>query len=211
MSNEICNLPENPTSLSLVTLFLQGNQSLSRIPESFFQHMHNLRVVDLSHTDIKELPSSVSNLVSLRGLFLLECDCLITLPSQIGNLKKLKVLHLGGRYGKFEYLPIEIQQLTLLRSLQVSFGGDIPPNRVMVPNGIISRFSLLENLSIRVNPYSPKCGKSIVEEVGSLKQLTQLLEFRFATLESFEHFLRESYPWKNSKLEVIWVHFELQQ
>ncbi|XP_043725894.1 disease resistance protein At4g27190-like [Telopea speciosissima] len=204
MGNNKCriiNLPENPRSLSLVTLFLQHNRrSLTRIPESFFEHMHKLRVLDLSDTDIRELPSSVSNLVSLRGLFLLDCLSLVTLPSQIGNLKKLQVLHLGGRYGMFEYLPIEIQQLTLFRSLRVSFYSIPSGNRLMVPNGIISRLSLLENLSICVADPSPKFGESIAEEVGTLKQLTQL-EFKFTTLESFEHFLRESYPWKNQSLK----------
>ncbi|XP_043725895.1 disease resistance protein At4g27190-like [Telopea speciosissima] len=212
MCNNKChiNLPENPTSLSLVTLFLQHNRSLTRIPELFFEHMHNLRVLDLSDTDIREFPSSVSNLVSLRGLFLLNCSSLVTLPSQIGNLKKLQVLHLGGSYGKFEYLPIEIQQLTLLRSLQVSFYRIPGGNRLMVPNGIISRLSLLENLSIHVHHHSPKFGESIGEEVGSLKQLTQLLKFHFTSLESFEHFLRGSCPWKNQTLKSFRfiVHFE---
>ncbi|XP_043725897.1 putative disease resistance protein At1g63350 [Telopea speciosissima] len=201
MGNNKCriNLPENPTSLLLVTLFLQHNRRLTKIPESFFEHMHNLRVLDLSYTHIRELPSSVSNLVNLRGLFLLSCPYLVTVPSQIGNLKKLQVLHLGGRH--LECLPIEIQQLTLLRSLQVSF-YEIPSGnrRLMVPNGIISRLSLLENLSIRAYGGYSDFGESIVEEVGSLKQLTQL-EVKFTTLESFEHFLRESYPWKNQSLK----------
>ncbi|XP_043725918.1 disease resistance protein At4g27190-like [Telopea speciosissima] len=203
MHNKIGNLPENPASLLLETLFLQYNGNLRRIPESFFEHMHNLRVLDLSGTLVSELPSSVSNLVSLGGLFLLDCPNLVTLPSQIGNLKKLQVLHLGDIYGNFEYLPIEIQQLTLLRSLQVKFdripGGN---HRLMVPNGTISRLSLLENLSIRVHMGKyPKFGESIAEEVGSLKQLTQLLEFHFTSLEGFEHFLRESCPWKNQTLK----------
>ncbi|XP_042483647.1 disease resistance protein At4g27190-like [Macadamia integrifolia] len=208
MCNKLCSLPKNPTSLLLETLFLQGNPNLSRIPESFFEHMHNLRVLDLSYTAVGELPSSVTNLVSLRGLYLVQCHDLVTLPSQIGNLKKLQVLHLGGStvgcIGNFRCLPIEIQQLTLLRSLQVSFYGGISSgNRLMVPNGIISRLYLLEDLSIDVETEghkSPKFGETIAEEVCSLKELTQL-QFHFTTLESFEYFLSESCPWKNQNLK----------
>ncbi|XP_042514862.1 disease resistance protein SUMM2-like [Macadamia integrifolia] len=188
MRSKIHNLPENPTSLLLETLFLRDNRSLSGIPESFFEHMHNLRVLDLSETDIRELPSSVSRLVNLGGLFLLDCPYLVTLPSEIGNLKKLRLLHIGvkGR-GNFECLPSEIRQLTLLRSLEVTF-NKIPISgfqELMLPNGIIPTLSLLENLRICIGcNLSPKLVKTIAQEVGSLKELTAF-EFRSETLESF--------------------------
>ncbi|KAK9232297.1 hypothetical protein WN943_022543 [Citrus x changshan-huyou] len=48
MQNEITNLTEIPTCPHLLTLFLDNNESL-KIPNDFFQYMHSLKVLNLSH------------------------------------------------------------------------------------------------------------------------------------------------------------------
>ncbi|XP_077227826.1 disease resistance protein At4g27190-like [Tasmannia lanceolata] len=143
MRNELNSLPPSPYCLKLLTLLLQRNRTLTKIPASFFDHMASLRVLDLSDTSIESLPESVSNLVSLRALFLNNCENLKTLTSQVGALKELDVLALGDGT-EIDCLPIEIEELTKLRLLDVSC------HELKVR---ISRLSLLEDLCIEVDPY----------------------------------------------------------
>uniref|UniRef100_A0A5B7BTF0 Putative Disease resistance protein n=1 Tax=Davidia involucrata TaxID=16924 RepID=A0A5B7BTF0_DAVIN len=58
----------SPRCPRLSTLLLQRNWFLERIPNSFFVHMRALRVLDLSHTSIGNLPDTLSDLESLTAL-----------------------------------------------------------------------------------------------------------------------------------------------
>jgi disease resistance protein RPS2 len=49
--------------------------------DSFFEKLHGLNVLDLSHTNIKKLPSSASDLVNLTSLLLSNCKRLRHVPS----------------------------------------------------------------------------------------------------------------------------------
>ncbi|XXG53089.1 hypothetical protein AAC387_Pa03g1247 [Persea americana] len=111
---------ERPNCGSLSTLLLQYNDQLRMIPNSFFECMHSLCIIDLSWTEIESLPSSLWSLVNLRGLYLKNCRKLKELPSQVGALKQLEVLHLGGCTA-IKYLPAGVGELTRLKRLIVGF------------------------------------------------------------------------------------------
>ncbi|RWR97700.1 disease resistance protein RFL1-like protein [Cinnamomum micranthum f. kanehirae] len=144
------------------------------IPDSFFERMHSLCILDLSGTEIKSLPSSLCNLVNLRGLYLKDCRKLEELPSQVGALRQLEVLHLGGTTA-IRYLPREVGELTRLKRLIVGlkrcdwqiFRDDDDEDpcseddddedtkewnmKLRVPTGIIPKLPYLEELSLSVN------------------------------------------------------------
>ncbi|KAF7120506.1 hypothetical protein RHSIM_Rhsim13G0171500 [Rhododendron simsii] len=95
INRDLRNLPESPNCPMLVTLLLQGNGLLGVIPKTFFNNMPNLKVLDLSHTDIKSLPTSMSKLASLRELVLLDCDSLEAFPAGvICRLSQIEVFKL---------------------------------------------------------------------------------------------------------------------
>ena len=75
MQNEIVEIPSShsPMCPNLSTLLLCQNLCLRIIADSFFKQLHGLKVLDLSSTAIKRLPDSVSDLVSLTALLLIEC------------------------------------------------------------------------------------------------------------------------------------------
>ncbi|KAJ4718612.1 Disease resistance protein [Melia azedarach] len=101
MKNQIDEIPSDmsPNCPSLSALLLQRNFSLRRIPECFFVHMKRLKILDLSFTDIEDLPNSVSDLINLRSLLLQRCRRLQRIPS----LEKLSAL----QYLDFDETGIE--------------------------------------------------------------------------------------------------------
>ncbi|XVF70475.1 hypothetical protein PTKIN_Ptkin11bG0164500 [Pterospermum kingtungense] len=96
MENSIVR--ETPPHLSpecpqLSTLLLQRNHGLGSIPEPFFESIPQLKVLNLSYTNISVLPESISNLKKLNALILAYCRELTYLPS-LAKLKALKKLDL---------------------------------------------------------------------------------------------------------------------
>ncbi|KAJ3680027.1 hypothetical protein LUZ60_016305 [Juncus effusus] len=109
-----------------------------------FSHMKCLRALDLSYTDIKELPSSINHLTHLRylvltkinlqrlpesicGLFKLQtldlkhCEFLNEIPWGIKHLFSLKHLELPKPNNSSVYIPPGIGQLITLTKLPVFF------------------------------------------------------------------------------------------
>ncbi|XP_077231944.1 disease resistance protein At4g27190-like [Tasmannia lanceolata] len=199
MHNELKSLPQSPYCLKLLTLLLQGNGTLTKIPASFFDHMASLRVLDLSYTSIESLPESICNLLSLRALFLNSCRNLKTLTSQVGALKELDVLAIGDGT-KIDCLPIEIEELTKLRLLHVSC------HELKVR---ISRLSLLEDLRIKVDPYDGRWDESfancMTEEICSLRELTHLGFYYFPNVECLEQFVHGSLSWKEKHIKTFQI------
>ncbi|XP_056171685.1 disease resistance protein Roq1-like [Syzygium oleosum] len=76
---------------SLQTLSLKGCPKLEKFPD-IPEKMEHLGDLDLKHMAIKELPTSIENLVSARTIELSHCKNLTTLPSSIYKLKNLKSL-----------------------------------------------------------------------------------------------------------------------
>ncbi|KAI8028669.1 Disease resistance protein [Camellia lanceoleosa] len=119
IENKFDKLPDCPNSGSLSTLFLQENLALKSIPASFFEQMTSLKVLDLCHTGIELLPSSLSKVIGLKVLYLSYCEYLKELPSSFGKLEHLEVLDIRG--SGFNNIPSYIGNLNGLRHFRVSF------------------------------------------------------------------------------------------
>ena len=113
ISQKLYNLPCRPACTKISTLLLQKNPSLTKIPESFFEYMCDLRVLDLYDTRIKSLTSSISSLINLRVLYLNNCSELVELPPALEKLKSLEILDL--RCTGILTLPEQLAQLTGLK------------------------------------------------------------------------------------------------
>ena len=207
ISQKLYNLPCRPACTKISTLLLQKNPSLTKIPESFFEYMCDLRVLDLYDTRIKSLTSSISSLINLRVLYLNNCSELVELPPALEKLKSLEILDL--RCTGILTLPEQLAQLTGLKCLRVSFKQNFGcPNHIngqqeeMIPSNVIASLSSLQELSIDVN-FKNQIWNQIVdrvaEEVASLEALTSLC-FYFPKLSCFETFIENSKSWKRNSM-----------
>ncbi|KAJ9692609.1 hypothetical protein PVL29_011600 [Vitis rotundifolia] len=166
MHNQIEKLTGSPTCPNLSTLLLDLNRDLRMINNGFFQFMPNLRVLSLSNTKIVELPSDISNLVSLQYLDLSETK-IKKLPIEMKNLVKLKTLNLCS--SKLSSIPRGlISSLLMLQAVSMYRCG--PYDQVV--EGSIESYD----------------NESLVEELESLKYLTDL-GITIASASAFERFL----------------------
>ncbi|KAD6795470.1 hypothetical protein E3N88_06366 [Mikania micrantha] len=181
----------------LAKLFLQENNSLTRLPSSFFQHMPVLLVLDLSHTNIQSLPPSISKLCSLEEFILQDCSLLIELPSEIGALKNLKLFDLEGT--EIMYLPKEIGKLGSLEHLRVSFSVHADDYKErngiqqIIPRTTILKLAKLKELSISVSPEAEWWEGELLEAImGDLLFLPDLktLNLYLPTSKALQQFLR---------------------
>ncbi|KAI4354366.1 hypothetical protein L6164_003235 [Bauhinia variegata] len=138
---EQCHIHELPEMLDNPELKLlhfnkvnANNQSL-KIPDSFFEGVMNLKVLDLTRLIISSLPMSLSSLTKLKTLCLDRCA--LGGMAALASLKNIEILSLLN--SSITMLPTEIGQLTRLRMLDLSSSGIelIPPN-------VISRLINLE-------------------------------------------------------------------
>ncbi|KAM3232388.1 disease resistance protein like [Capsicum annuum] len=121
VSNEIECLPDCFTKCPKTTsLLLQGNEPLEKIPHEFFLAFPALRVLNLSLTGIRELPSSINSLCQLRALILQYCFKLKELPP-VANLHNLQVLDCD--HSVLGCLPQGMDNLTNLRLLNLSYSS----------------------------------------------------------------------------------------
>ncbi|XP_058075713.1 disease resistance protein RPS2-like [Magnolia sinica] len=160
MNNYIKEITETPQCPNLFTLMLQMNSHFENVHTDFFQFMPVLKVLDLSHSSIKELPVGMDNLAELRYLNL-SCTCIESLPKEIGNLTKLKHLDLEST-----------------DCLQI------------IPRGAISRLSelIVMNLKQSYSKWEEGSGGCNMTELVGLKRLTHL-QICIETLEALERLL----------------------
>ncbi|KAL6285846.1 hypothetical protein ACE6H2_010236 [Prunus campanulata] len=118
MGSGIKSLDETPRSPNLLTLFLRGSH-LEMIVDDYFDFMPMLRVLDLSENIlITELPSGVSNLVSLQHLNLSKTG-IKRLPMEITACACLKYLNLEQMF-KLDFVPTNLlSSFPLLKVLRI--------------------------------------------------------------------------------------------
>jgi disease resistance protein RPS2 len=206
-NDKLCTLPEMPSwRMKLLTLFLHRNLSFEVIPESFFELMKNLQVLDLHRTGITSLPSSISSLTSLKALYLNSCNNLEELPTGIKNLIHLEILDI--RDTKINVIPIEIQGLTKLKCLRLSLSdvGMGQSSNAEFGKDVLSKLSLLEELRINVDEKGfPQLGTfmyDISRGVASLEKLTSL-SICFPGVDYLEEFISNFHLWRDE-------HFKFQ-
>lgn len=172
-NNSLATLPDAPHSSQLSTLFVQKYSKHKKIPDSFFQHMCSLLVLDLYMTEIMTLPSSIYMLSNLKVLYLNGCTVLKELPSLIVQLKSLEVLDIRG--SGVSRLPHEMEDLTRMRRLLLSFTMSTQDNF-----DAIFRLSGLEELIIDVDSEMEDwCSNLIEDVVEKVSKLSRLISFQF--------------------------------
>ncbi|XP_016666336.2 disease resistance protein RPV1 [Gossypium hirsutum] len=116
--NLVC-LPDSFYKLkSLKTFDLEGCSRLEIFPE-VMDTMEELYELDLSRTSLKELPSSIGNLIGLKGLRLKYCENFICLPDNLYKLKSLMTFHLCG-CSRLEIFPEVMDTMGELYDLDLS-------------------------------------------------------------------------------------------
>ncbi|TYI41823.1 hypothetical protein ES332_A01G053200v1 [Gossypium tomentosum] len=180
MMNMVSEIPPSlsPNCQNLSTLLLQNNESLKRISESFFQHMHSLSVLNLSYTSIEQLPNSVSNLETLNALVLRGCKELRYVPS-LEKLKALRKLDLQGT--GIEKVPKGLEMLANLTYLNLC-----TESLNALPIAILPRLSCLQCLVLYVKSPSVKINGL---EATRLRKL-EVFEGRFNELIDFNAYIK---------------------
>ncbi|GLT96091.1 hypothetical protein SLE2022_137380 [Rubroshorea leprosula] len=147
MFNQIEDIPSSMASSTctrLTTLLLADNE-LSTIPESVFEHMPELKILDLSfNIQLSSLPNSVSKLVKLTTL-LLESTSVEKVPS-LSGLGSLKKLNLSDT--KIKEVPEGLGMLKNLKCLFLCKLGLWNPEIDEIVNEVLSNLSELQELIV---------------------------------------------------------------
>lgn len=174
MNNSITKLPDREIHCpETLTLLLQGNFPLDRVPEKFLEGFPALRVLNLSGTRIHSLPLSLLQLHDCRALLLRDCFYLEDLPP-LGGLTKLQDLDLSAT--SIRELPRGMENLSNLRRLNLSRTHYLKK----IQAGIVCRLSSLELLDMTLSNYHWRVkgqedeGQTNFEELGCLEQLLVL-------------------------------------
>jgi len=162
-----------------VKLFLldSANRSLE-IPDTIFEGMGSLEVLDLTRLNLSSLPTSILSLTSLHTLCL--DQCVLENMDIVGDLTNIKILSLWK--SSMIKLPNKIRQLTELRMLDLSNSGIevIPPN-------IISSLTKLEELYMGNTSIKWEDENSAEQkENASLAELRQLYNLTALELQIHE-------------------------
>ncbi|GKV49044.1 hypothetical protein SLEP1_g55817 [Rubroshorea leprosula] len=179
VGNNISKIPLelSPNCPTLSTLILSNNYNLSEIPESFFEGMPELKVLDLSETGIEVLPNSISNLEKLSSMRLRWCQRLRHLPS-LAKLRALKKLDLNR--SKIEVVPQGMEKLISLEYLDLSDCYSL----VEIPMGMLSNLSNLQYLLLVSEKLKIKG-----EEVARLSKL-ETFEGGFNEIQGYNYFVK---------------------
>ncbi|CAN6213722.1 unnamed protein product [Urochloa humidicola] len=132
----------------------------TKIPSELITDFECLRALDLSNTNIMELPKSIGSLIHLRYLGL-DNTAIQTLPESICALFHLETIKLN-HCSSLTQLPQGIKLLLNLRCLE------IPHSNIQMPSGIgeLTRLQRLPLFAIRNEPSG--CG---IEELNELVNL----------------------------------------
>ncbi|XP_028060474.1 disease resistance protein At4g27190-like [Camellia sinensis] len=155
-------------TLTIVLEWDWHSNALLNVPDRFFSGMEKLTILELNRICMLP-PLSLAKLVNLRMLWLDNCELRdIAILKDLNN--NLEILSLQG--SNIKVLPSEIGQLTRLRLLDLGNCKKLTE----IPHGVLSNLSRLEELYILDDKYMFREESVIVnlDELGKLMQLTTL-------------------------------------
>ncbi|KAI3465704.1 hypothetical protein Pfo_022367 [Paulownia fortunei] len=179
MRNDLSSLCCEPKCPKLCTLLLQYNSIDKGILPTFFRHLQNLEVLDLSYTGIDNLPESLSHLESLHALLLRSCWNLWCVPT-LSKLKKLRVLDLT--YTPIEHMPEGMDMLENLQHLSLSYTRISGAASLPLVN-----YKFLESLSL-ICLLESSGGQNLVDVLASCSSLVEL-EVSFSCMQDFDRYI----------------------
>ncbi|GLT96081.1 hypothetical protein SLE2022_137300 [Rubroshorea leprosula] len=196
MFNQIEDIPSSMASSTctrLTTLLLAHNYLLT-IPESVFEHMPELKILDLSFNYKLSLPNSISKLVKLTTL-LLEETSLEKVPS-LSGLESLKKLNLRGT--NIKEVP---EGLGMLKNLKCLFLCGSNSSDILeideIADGVLSNLSKLQELIVNWSRIILKG-----DDVGRLNKL-EVFDGRFPTVNDVRIFLKSQPNKLNSYFIIV--------
>ncbi|KAK6934306.1 NB-ARC [Dillenia turbinata] len=191
MNNDISKIPPNfiPRCHQLSTLLLCRNHSLTTIPDSFFWNLQKLHVLDLSYTNIKNLPDYISELTSLRTMLLRGCSKLERMP-YLGKLTELEKLDLS--FTSMGEVPNGTDMLVSLKSLNLC-----RTRLKVIPDQILCKLDRLECLLVGV----------LVGKVEMLMSL-QKLEILGCGFENGEEYYRYTGWCRSQEKRVLTMPYD---
>jgi Leucine-rich repeat (LRR) protein len=158
------------------------------IPETFFNNLRNIRVLDLRRTSITSLPKSIVALKHLSVLNLVNTP-LVVLPDSLGNLAGMEQLQLD-LCRDLTHLPRSLASLTKLRILTFDISGNVWKDRwnvwrrKCVLEDLLSLVAL-EHLRLFAGGPSHKTSLFVTGLLTALKRLQKLELLAFAQLTQF--------------------------
>ncbi|KAK9281779.1 hypothetical protein L1049_004685 [Liquidambar formosana] len=192
MDNDIEKLTETPSCPNLLTLFLNDN-NLKMITPGFFSFMPNLRVLDLSRnrylgwlpveicalvslrylnlsdTEISDLPFDFRNLVELKYLGLDNIRIDKIPEGLLSSFKKLQVLKIDGISGLSETIVEEVECLKDLNRLCIAIDTVSVLSRFLSSPKLPSYTTILSLWSMKGSKY---LNLSFLESMCRLSELT---------------------------------------
>nr|XP_011470932.1 PREDICTED: probable disease resistance protein At4g27220 [Fragaria vesca subsp. vesca]XP_011470933.1 PREDICTED: probable disease resistance protein At4g27220 [Fragaria vesca subsp. vesca]XP_011470934.1 PREDICTED: probable disease resistance protein At4g27220 [Fragaria vesca subsp. vesca]XP_011470935.1 PREDICTED: probable disease resistance protein At4g27220 [Fragaria vesca subsp. vesca] len=190
MCNRIRELPPQLLCPKLQILLLNDNEIVRVMPETFFQTLNELRVLDLGANDISLLPQSFGLLTNLRVLRLSDTD-ISYLPQSFGLLTNLRALYLDGCenltdisvVGKITTLEVLSVKSSGLKELSREIGNltnlrvlHLPAGCYKIPSKVLSKLRSLEELYLEY-PFVEE-DSAFHEEDSAFHEVTGLSKLR---------------------------------
>jgi len=159
--NNCCSNTEIECDNEGYITFFNNNEANFEIQDiTSFPYLSRIEHLQISNSNIKEIPNSILNLTSLK-ILILDANSVEAIPPAIKNLSKLETLYLQENVIK--ELPKELFSLTNLKEL-ILFTNDI---EVIPP--AIKNLANLEELYLSENKI-----KELPNEIFSLKNIKLL-------------------------------------